>query len=137
MAEEFSNEAEASGTEQPKAETRQAWVEVGHHFEQLGQSLATAFRTLWESEETQQNVESLRDGLQSMAADVSAAVNKSVTSEDTEKIKAEAQKAAKSAQAATEKTAEEIRPQVTKALKQVNAELQKLIERLETEKDAD
>jgi hypothetical protein len=137
MAEEFSNEAEATGTGQPKAETRQAWEEVGHQFEQLGQSLATAFRTLWESEETQQNVESLRDGLQSMAADVSAAVNKSVTSEDTEKIKAEARKAAKSAQAATEKTAEEIRPQVTKALKQVNAELQKLIERLETEKDAD
>jgi hypothetical protein len=155
MAEEFSNEAEATGTGQPKAETRQAWEEVGHQFEQLGQSLATAFRTLWESEETQQNVESLRDGLQSMAADVSAAVNKSVTSEDTEnadvsaavnksvtsedteKIKAEAQKAAKSAQAATEKTAEEIRPQVTKALKQVNAELQKLIERLETEQDAD
>ena len=137
MAEEFSNEAEATGAGQPKAETRQAWEEVGHQFEQLGQSLATAFRTVWESEETQQNVESLRDGLQSMAADVSAAVNKSVTSEDTEKIKAEAQKAAKSAQAATEKTAEEIRPQVTKALKQVNAELQKLIERLETEKDAD
>jgi len=137
MAEEFSNEAEATGTEQPKAETRQAWEEVGHQFEQLGQSLAIAFRTLWESEETQQNVESLRDGLQSMAADVSAAVNKSVTAEDTEKIKAEAQKAAKSAQVATEKTAEEIRPQVTKALKQVNAELQKLIERLETEKDAD
>ena len=137
MAEEFSNEAEAPGTEQPQSEMRQAWEEVGHQFEQLGQSLATAFRTLWESEETQQNVESLRDGLQAMAADISAAVDKSLTSEDTEKLKAEAQKAAKSAQAATEKTAEEIRPQVTKALKQVNAELQKLIERLETEKDAD
>jgi hypothetical protein len=84
MAEEFSNEAEATGTGQNKAETRQAWEEVGHQFEQLGQSLATAFRTLWESEETQQNVESLRDGLQSMAADVSAAVSKSVTSEDTQ-----------------------------------------------------
>jgi predicted ATP-dependent endonuclease of OLD family len=137
MAEEFSNEAEAPGTEQPTGETRQAWEDVGHQFEQLGQSLATAFRTLWESEETQQNVESLRDGLQSMAADVSAAVNKSLTSEDTEKIKAEAQKAARSAQAATEKTAEEIRPQITNALKQVNEELQKLIERLEAEKDAD
>jgi hypothetical protein len=36
MAEEFSNEAEATGTGQPKAETRQAWEEVGHQFEQLG-----------------------------------------------------------------------------------------------------
>jgi hypothetical protein len=137
MAEEFSNETEAPGTGQPKSETHQAWEEVGRQFEHLGQSLATAFKTLWESEDMQQNLGSLRDGLQSMANDVSAAVSKTMASADAEKIKAEAQKAAESAQVATEKTAEEIRPQVTKVLKEVNEELQKLIERLEAEKDAD
>jgi hypothetical protein len=40
MAEEFSSETGASGAEQSRSETRQAWEEVGHQFEQLGKSLA-------------------------------------------------------------------------------------------------
>ena len=137
MAEDFSGETESSGTEQPGSETRQAWEEVGHQFEQLGQSLATAFKTLWERQDTQQQFESLRVGLKSMADDVSAAVSKSITTEEAQKIKAEAQKAAESAQKATEKTAAELRPQVTTALKQLNAELQKLIDRMEADKGTD
>jgi hypothetical protein len=137
MAEEFSGEAESSGTEQPRPETRQAWEEVGHQFEQLGQSLATAFKTLWEREDTQQHLASLRTGLQSMADDVSAAVDKTLSTEEAQKVKIEAQKAAESAQKATEQTAAELRPQVTIALKQLNAELQKLIDRMEADKDAD
>ena len=92
MAEEFSNETETSGAEQPKSETREAWEEVGHQFEQLGTSLATAFKTLWESDETQQHLESLRSGLQSMVDDVSAAVNRTMTTQEAEKVKAEAKK---------------------------------------------
>jgi len=137
MAEEFSNDTETSGDERPQSETRQTWEEVGHQFERLGESLATAFKTVWESEETQQHVELFRKGLQSMADEVSAALGKTLAAPEAQKVKAEAQKAAESAQKATEKTVEEMRPQITKALKQVNMELQKLIERLEAEKNAD
>ncbi|GAB4540488.1 MAG: hypothetical protein Kow0063_30330 [Anaerolineae bacterium] len=137
MAGEFSNDTQASGSERPQSETRQAWEDVGHQFERLGESLATAFKTVWESEETQQHVESFRKGLQSMVDEVSAAVSKTLAAPEAQQVKAEAQKAAESAQQATERTVEEMRPQITRALKQVNVELQKLIERLEAEKKAD
>lgn len=136
MAEEFSNEKEASGAEQPQSEARQAWEGVGHQFEQLGKSLATAFTALWESRETQQHVESVKDGLQSLADEVSAAVDNAAVSPEAQKVKSEAHKTAESARKAAEKAAEEARPQITNALKQVNAELQKLIERLEAGEDA-
>ncbi len=137
MAEEFSSETAASGTEKAKPEAREAWEDVGRQFERLGQSLAAAFSALWESEETQQHVGTLRDGLQSLADEVSAAVNQTTAAPEAEKVKFEAQKAAESARQAVEKAAEEARPQITSALKQVNVELQKLIERLEAEESTD
>lgn len=137
MTEEFSNETQASGAEQPGPETRQAWEEVGHQFEQLGKSLATAFTALWESEETQQHVNSVRDGLESLVDEVSTAVNDAAARPESEKVKTEAQKAAESARKATENVVEEARPQITSALKQMNAELQKLIDRLDAGQDVD
>jgi gas vesicle protein len=137
MAEEFSNEIRETGTEQPGTEARQAWEEVGHQFEQLGKSLAMAFTALWESEETQQHVNSVRDGLESLVDEVSAAVSDAAARPESETVRTEAQKAAESARKATENVVEEARPQITSALKQINAELQRLIERLDAGQDAD
>jgi phosphoglycerate-specific signal transduction histidine kinase len=132
MAEEFSKEAQTSGGERPRSETRQAWEEVGRQFEQLGTSLASAFQALWASQETQQHLESVREGLRSLADEVSEAVTRTASGPEAQKVQAEAQKAAESARQASEKAIEETRPQIVSALKQVNAELQKLIERIES-----
>jgi hypothetical protein len=128
MAEEFSSETGASGAEQSRSETRQAWEEVGHQFEQLGKSLAEAFAALWDSEETQRQLSSVKDRLESLADDVSAAVDKSAASPEAQKMQWEAYKAVEATRQTTEKFVEEAHPQITAALKQVNAELQKLIQ---------
>jgi chromosome segregation ATPase len=135
MSEEFSQGTDKS--EPSRSETRQAWEEVGRQFEQLGTSLAAAFHALWQSQETQQHLESVREGLQSLADDVSEAVTKTASGPEGQRVKAEARKAAESARWATEKAAEDARPQIVSALRQVNAELQKLIDRLEAGEDAE
>ena len=128
MAEELSSEIEISGAEPSQSETRQAWEEVGHQFEQLGKSLAVAFAALWDSEETQRQLNSVRDRLETLADDVSAAVDKSEASPEIQFMKSEASRAAEAARQTTEKVVEEARPQIAAALIQVNAELQKLIQ---------
>jgi translation initiation factor 2 alpha subunit (eIF-2alpha) len=137
MSEESSKQAETTGAEQSQFEARQAWEEVGQQFEQLGKSLAAAFSALWQNQETQEHVESVKSGLQSLADEISAAVNKTTVTPEAEKVKADAQKAAESARKAVEKAAEEARPQIASALKQVNTELQKLIDRMEAEENTD
>lgn len=137
MNEEHTDRVETSGAEQSRSETRQTWEEVGRQFNQLGQSLATAFSALWKSEETQQQLESLRDGLQALADEVSVALSKTASHSETQKVKAEVHKAAESARKATEKAAEEARPQIISALKQVNTELQKLIQSMESREEGD
>jgi hypothetical protein len=131
MTEELSNETRASGYEQSRSETRQAWEEVGHQFEQLVKSLAEAFAVSWESEETQRQFSLVKDRLESLADDVTATVEKSAASPEAQKMKSEAHKAAEAARQTTEKVVEEARPQIAAALKQVNAELQELIQMAE------
>jgi len=128
MTEELSNETGASGSEQSRSETLQVWIEVGHQFEELGKSLADAFAALWDNEETQRQLGSVKDRLESLADDVSAAIDKSAAPPEAQKMKLEAYKAAEAARQTTEKVVEEARPQITAALKQVNAELQELIQ---------
>jgi hypothetical protein len=128
MAEEFSSQTEISEAEGSGSEIRQAWVEVGHQFEQLGKSLAEAFAVLWESEETQGQLSSVRDRLESLADEVSAAVDKSAASPEAQEMKSEAYKAAEATRQTTDRFVEGARPQITTALVQANAELQKLIQ---------
>ena len=128
MAEELPSEIEISRAEPSQSETRQAWEEVGHQFEQLLKSLSDAFAVLWENEEAQRQLSSVKDRLESLADDVSAAVDKSAASPEAQKMKSEAYRAAEAARQTTEKVVDEARPQITAALKQMNAELQKLIQ---------
>jgi phage-related tail fiber protein len=137
MSQEFSPGTGPAESQPPRSETRQAWEEVGRQFEQLGTSLAAAFSALWQSAETQPHLESVRDGLQSLADEVSEAVTKTASGPEGQRVKAEARKAAESARFATEKAVEDARPQIVSALRQVNAELQKLIDRMEAGEDAE
>lgn len=109
----------------------EAWREVGRQFETLGESLSRAFRAAWESQETQEQVQSMQEGLEKMVDKIEVAVKEASESERGRKLRAEAGKTADSLRAAGEQTWQEARPQLLSALSKANAELQSFIERME------
>jgi hypothetical protein len=111
----------------------EAWREVGRQFQALGESLAEAFRTAWESEETRRHVQNMQDGLEAMVNRVDQALKEAVASPKGEKLRAEAEKAAESLRTAGEQTWQEVQPHLLSALNQINAELQKMTGRLKGE----
>ena len=116
-----------------QASANETWEEVGQQFRSLGESLASAFKTTWESEEARQHLEKMETGLESIVAEISQAAQKMADSDEAQKVKAEAEKAAHSAQAAGQQTAEEIRPQLLAAFRKIRTELDQLINRMEAE----
>ena len=122
-------------TEKPT--TDEAWREVGRQFQALGESLAEAFRTAWESAETRGHVQSMEDGLEAMIDHIGRAIKEARTSPEAEKVRGEAEKAAESLRAGGAHTWQEARPHLLAALNQINAELQRMIVRLEEESAAE
>jgi hypothetical protein len=108
-----------------------AWREVGRQFQALGESLATAFRTAWESEENRQHLESMKTGLEAMVNQVGQAIQEASTSPQGQQVRQEVKKAAESARAAGAQTLQDAQPHLLSALRQINAEIQKVISRME------
>ena len=113
--------------------TEETWREVGDQFKALGESLATAFRTAWEKEETREHVRGMKEGLEAMVEQVGRAIEEASASVEGQKMREELERAAESARAAGDKTLQDARPHLISALDTVNAELQKLIRRMEGE----
>jgi len=111
--------------------TEESWREVGEQFKTMGESLANAFRTAWESEETRQHLESMRSGLKAMVDQVDEAIKEASTSPEGEKVRQEMEKAAESARAASEKALDEARPHILSAVRQINDELQRWVRHME------
>ena len=120
-----------------QASANQTWEEVGQQFRALGESLASAFKTTWESEETRQHLEKMETGLESIVEEISQAAQKMADSEEAQKLKAEAEKAAQTAQTAGQQTVQEIRPQLLAAFRKIRTELDQLIKRMEAEEQPD
>jgi DNA polymerase/3'-5' exonuclease PolX len=121
-------------TEKTEKQTAdEAWREVGRQFQTLGESLAEAVRTAWESEGTRRHVQNMQGGLEAMAAKVDQAIKEASASPKAEKLRGEAEKAAESLREAGEQTWQEVQPHLLSALNQINAELQKMIGRLKGE----
>ena len=116
--------------------SEEAWSEVGKQFEELGESLARAFRSAWESEETRQQVQSVQDGLEKMVNKVNRAVDDARKSPQAEKLRSEATKTAESLRAAGEQTWQEAQPHLLAALTNINAELKQVIDRMERRETA-
>jgi hypothetical protein len=114
-----------------KRTTEETWREVGDQFKALGESLATAFRTAWEKEETREHVRGMKEGLEAMVDQVGRAIEEASASVEGQKMREEMERAAESARAAGEKTLQDAQPHLISALDTVNAELQKLIRRME------
>ena len=117
--------------EDRQSSTSEGWQDVGKQFEELGASLAQAVRSAWENETTQQRVQEMRTGLESMVREVSQAIEDSANTPQGQRLRQDAGRAAESVRSATEQTVQEVRPQLINALQQVNEELQKLIDRME------
>ena len=120
-----------------KQTTEEAWREVGRQFQSLGESLAEAFRSAWESEETRKHVQNMEGGLKAMVDKVDQALKEISASPEAEKMHTEAEKAADTLREAGEKTWQEARPHLLSALTQINAELQKMIGRLKAPETAE
>jgi len=116
-------------SEQPSS--TDPWREVGQQFEALGQSLAAAFRTIWEREENRQHAEQIKSGMEQMADEVTQAVKQAAKSTEGQEVRQQVRKAADSAQKAGKEAFDEARPHLVSALRQVNSELQKVIEQWE------
>ena len=117
--------------------TDESWREVGRQFQALGESLAQAFRTAWESEENRHHVENMRTGLESMVEHVSQAIQEACDSPDGQRVRGEVERAAQSARVAGEKALQDAQPHLLSALNYVNAELQKIISRMESKESVD
>ena len=125
MSDEQTNQTTSEST------TSDAWRDVGKQFESLGNSLANAFRTMWEDENTRRHMREMQNGLETMVSQVDKAIKEAASSPEGQKARTEAERAAQSLRAASEKTWHETKPQVVSALRQLSAELQKTITKLE------
>ncbi len=111
----------------------EAWNEVGQHFQALGESLATAFRTAWQRVENRQYLEEVQTSLETAADKVSQAVKEAVTAPEMEQVREEVEKVAQSARSAGEQTLQEVRPHLLSTLHQLKGEVEKMISHLEAE----
>jgi hypothetical protein len=111
----------------------ESWQEVGRQFQALGESLAQAFRTAWESEENRQHLDSVKSGLESLVDNIGRAIRETGASPEGQRMREEAEKATESARVAGEKALQDARPHLLSALEWMNEEMQKIIGRLEQE----
>lgn len=112
------------------------WHEVGGQFQALGESLATAFRTAWKSEENRKHAQAMQTGLKAMVDEIGKAIQETAALPETQKARSKAEKTAQSLHAAGQQTWQEARPHLVSALRQLNIEVQKAISQLEQEEPA-
>ncbi|MCP4541661.1 MAG: hypothetical protein GY832_31395 [Chloroflexi bacterium] len=115
----------------------ESWREVGKQFQTLGEGLAQAFRTAWESEENRQYAENMRTGLESMVDHVSRAIQDACDSPEGQRVRSEVDRATQSALTAGEKAIQDAQPHLLSALNYVNDEIQKIIVRMEPKEPTD
>jgi carboxymethylenebutenolidase len=109
----------------------EAWQDVGKQFQVLGESLASAFKAAWHSEEVRQNLPGLQLGLEKMAEEVNKAAQEMMASEEAQKMQSEAEKAAQAAKSAGQQAVEEVRPHLRDAFRNVRSELDEFMNQME------
>ncbi|NLG67230.1 MAG: hypothetical protein GX536_05890 [Actinobacteria bacterium] len=132
VAADMPTEASAAGAEATDAESGagDAWKEVGAQLQTLGAGLATAFSTLWKSDENKRHLREIRSSLEAMVSELGAVIKESTSSPEAKQVKAEAGKAIETVKSAGGRTVQEVRPKLSSALSTTNEELQKLLARM-------
>ncbi len=113
------------------ASAGKAWEEVGQRFQSLGESLAAAFKSTWENEETQAQWEKVRADMEATANDIGRAAKETAATEEAQKAKAEAYKTAEAAQQAGQEVMDDVKPHLLAAFRKIRIELDKAIEGME------
>jgi len=114
-----------------KQTSNDTWQDIGRQFQNLGESLASAFRTTWQNEDNRNRMQSMQQGLEKMVNNVGQAIKEGAESPEVQRARVEAEKAAASAKAAGEQTLQDVRPHLVSALRQVNDLVQTMIARME------
>ncbi|NMC79092.1 MAG: hypothetical protein GYA59_07015 [Chloroflexi bacterium] len=117
----------------PKSST-ESWEDVGRQFQALGESLAAAFRSAWQSEEGRQAAQKMRQGVEGMVDELGQVFKEGMESPEGQRIRSEVEEAARNLRESGAQAAQEAQPHLIDALHRVNEELQKLIEHLEQQK---
>jgi ElaB/YqjD/DUF883 family membrane-anchored ribosome-binding protein len=121
-----------SPEQEPKSQsTQDAWRDVGRQFQDMGDSLARAFRAAWQDEGNRQRVEEMRTGVESMVNQVGQVLRDYSETPEGQHLHSEAKRAAESLRTVGEQTVTEVRPHLVVALRQVNAELQRMINQMD------
>lgn len=124
----MAEEKQEKKTEAPAGES---WVEVGQRFQSLGESIAAAFKSTWENEETQAQWEKVKIDMEAAANDIGRAAQETAATEEAQKAKAEAYKTAEAAQQAGQEAMDEVKPHLLDAFRKIRTELDKAIESME------
>jgi hypothetical protein len=112
-------------TEEPKVEGRSIVDELS----KLGQQMAYAIKTAWESDDRKKLQAEILDGLQKFGDEVSEALDKAGKSETAQDLRVKAEKVATDARVSG--VAEDVRKGIISGLDVLNQELGKLVEKLE------
>lgn len=124
---------EKHGTEeqQTRSNPGDAWADLGRQFSKLGESMAAAFTSSWQNEETQQHAQNIQTGLEGLARQFGESAEAFVQSVDAEKVQAEMEQAARAAQQTGQEAVNQTRPQVVAAFRSLREELDRIIHQME------
>lgn len=102
---------------------------IADELARLGQQLAAAARTAWESDERKRLQNEITNGVQRFGQEISAAASKAVESDQAKEIKTRATRVAEDVQKTD--VIEEVRKGLLVGLEAINRELGKMLERME------
>jgi hypothetical protein len=123
--------AEEKQEKKTEASAGESWEEVGQRFQSLGESIAAAFKSTWENEETQAQWEKVKIDMEAAANDIGRAAQETAATEEAQKAKAEAYKTAEAAQQAGQEAMDEVKPHLLDAFRKIRTELDRAIESME------
>lgn len=117
-------------SEETTSESTHTERSIADELTRLGQQIAAAAKTAWESEERKKLQGEIVTGVQRAGQELTAAVNKVADSEQAQQVRTKAVKLTEDVQKTD--VVEEVRKGILVGLEAINRELGKLLERLET-----
>lgn len=124
---------ENAAEEAPKQENQ--WDAVAKDFQALGETIATAIKSVWTNESTQSQVSDLKTGLQNMADQVGHAIDEAKETVTSDEVKGEFKKATTEVKDFGGKVYSESKPFFLDVLKSINESIESMIEKLEPDTD--
>ncbi len=107
------------------------WDAIRRDFQNLGQSIASAVKDMWQDDKCREQLGELRSSLENIGNQVGKVVDEAVDRSKAKNVKAEAQRAVDEVKDVGGKVYTETKPHLVYALKTLDDTIQKVIARLE------